>query len=1135
LIRLAGLVTIDEGLDGSGAGQARHLSSAQAQVAFVRLVLERAAGTGRDQLADTIWPDGLPDTWASALRSVVSRVRSFVAGDSTADPPPLVAKGGRYLLRIPEGAVVDVERAEKEVAGAVAAYAKGDFEAALRLAGPAVTCLRRPLLPEHDGEWVNEVRARLDELLVTGLETAGLAAAALGDGGTALRFADEAVRHAPLRESAHRTRMTAHVAAGNRAEAMRCYHELRRVLSDELGIDPAPETQAAYLDLLGDPEDAAGAADDAPGPRPRAPFVGRREELAMLTQAWTKAENGVSHLVLVSGEPGVGKTRLVTQLARQVSLGGGLVLRGRCDRAAATPFQAVAEALAGLSAVDGDGPLGELAGAARTVLAGAGEADEAARARLAPAVADLLARISRERPAMVFLDALDDADPGTLAVLRQVFARRQGASLLVVATAGPPGRRGERLRRAIQEVDHDGWLFRLALRGLSEPDLHALVRAVVPKPFLREIPPARSLIADTAGNAYLLLEMLRWPCEQYGAGSPEELSPAVHEHVATRLAGLGPVARRLLRTAAVAGRTFELDVTVEAAGLDLDRAMDALETLLAAGIVSEAGRDGQAGHEYRFTHDVLRRAVYTRLSSVRRRGLHGRIADVIERRRTDLARYTAALAAHRSAGATPDGDQRAVRWAWRAAARASRDGAFDEAVRLHRDALAHVPAAESGLRAEALTYLGLAQLAAGRHQEGEQNLLDGALHAMHSERLPVAAQAALGLADAVAARPELRSEAGALIDLLVAEDADRPAARGHGADRIDELTLGRLLARQARLGSVVRVTPGVTAALDALAAELGLLAGPGELARRYTLAADMLELATAAGDTEARIVAAHHQAMAADLRGDLAARRAALTTLAAAANEAEAGSPADALLLEHAVAVAVTQGRFADAALAAEPAGIAGTGMSRPALAAGIGPDPGTLAARQLLVAGLLRKSSWPAGEERFAPGAGVAERSLLALTAGDRGRPHLTVRAFATGAEPLPGGDEWLHVLGVLSLAAVELGDPTTAEALRARLAPYAGLVCGVGYRTFAGPVSFHLGRLAAVVGDWDEAELRLDAALTELAERDAAPWLALTKQALAQVAADRARAGDRRPAPTLRAEANSALARAGLRHLVA
>jgi hypothetical protein len=183
-----------------------------------------------------------------------------------------------------------------------------------------------------------------------------------------------------------------------------------------------------------------------------------------------------------------------------------------------------------------------------------------------------------------------------------------------------------------------------------------------------------------------------------------------------------------------------------------------------------------------------------------------------------------------------------------------------------------------------------------------------------------------------------------------------------------------------------------------------------------------------------------------------------------------------------------------------------------------------------MLIARWLRASSWPAHPGRAAGGPAAIERSLAALIGGDRGGPHLTVRAVATGAEELPAGDEWLHVMGLLSLGAVELGDPSTAEALRARLTPYAALACGVGYRSYSGPAALHLGRLAIVVGDWAEAERHLTSALSDLAARDARPWMALAQHALAQALDGRGRAVDRRWADALRHEANAAATSLGL-----
>jgi DNA-binding SARP family transcriptional activator len=1139
-IELTGSVTIEQ-----ADGTRRSLSSAQGQVALARLTLERHGGTTRDQLADTLWPQGLPNTWASALRSVVSRVRAFLAPTLPAGGDPLVAQGGRYELRLPADVTVDVERAEGEIAEASEALAAGRFADARRLASSAAACLQAPFLPEQEGEWVAGVREHLAELLATGLETASLASSGLGDHGDALLLANEAIRRAPLRESAHRCRMTAHVTAGNRAEALRSYQELRRMLAEEVGVDPAPETEAAYLELLGSSPSAPAAADGKGGAAMGStiPFVGREPELALLAGAWARAEEGTSRMVLLTGESGIGKTRLATEAAHRVAVGGGLVLCGRCDRGSIVPYQPFVEALGGYVASTPSDSLPALGPGVRDALAAVfpavdGASDTAgtagaSRVELIVALTELMVRVASDRPALVVLDDIHLADGETLLLLRGLFRHSARASLLIVATASdedvqPP----DPFAEAIHDLDRDGWLDRLPLQGLQEADVRTLVRDV-----LVDVPPdrrpaAHRLIADTAGNTFLLLELLRSHLDDEARPrpAPGRLPVGVYEYAAARIAALEPSQRDLLRAAAVAGSSFELDLTARAAGLPPGPALDTLDALLAAGILTEvdpAPDAPQRGHRYRFTHDVLRRAVYDQVSEARRRNLHSQMADAIELLRSDdLVHYTPTLAHHRAAGAPPWGDQHAVQWSWRAAARARQRRTPNEVVRLCRQALDHVPPKDHALRAEALTNLGLAQNEAGQ-AGGEHALLDGAIHARRSGRLDIAARAALGLADVVTTRPQLQGEAAALIDDILARAMPRPATakparnggRVGGLDRreprsVDPLTLARLVAREAQLGGRAAASPDVgRSAMDALVAELRRLEGPDQLDRRLTLAAELLAVATAAGDAPRQIVAAHHRATAAEMAGETTIRDEALAALRGAAGDSNLSG--DALLADQAVAAAVTEGRFADAAVAADLANtLAGTSDISDA---GVRPAAGTMAARQMLVAAWLQVTPGPALDRLDDP----VDQALVALLAGDRGRAHLVVRALATGAEPLPPGDDWLHAAGLLALAAVELDDPTTGEAVRALLTPYADLTCSAGYRSFVAPVSLHLGRLAFLVGDWAEAERHFTSALRQLAARRARPWIALTQLALARTLETRGRPGDRRWVAALRADA--------------
>ncbi|SDS32319.1 BTAD domain-containing putative transcriptional regulator [Actinoplanes derwentensis] len=1113
MIKLVGTVMIE-----SLGAAPRQLASAQAQVAFARLIIERASGTGRDQLADTVWPDGLPDTWASALRSVVSRVRAFVSGGDCDETPPVVAQGGRYLLRLPVEATVDLERAEEAIREADRAFSAGAYPEARHAAGLAISWLSSPFLPGHEGEWVVSIRERLHGFLVSGLETASLAAAALGDYREALRFADEAVREAPLRESAHRCRMTAHAAAGNRAEALGAYHRLRRMLADELGVDPAPETQVAYVELLGTggtvqrPETSGRIGDTIP-------FVGRAAELDTVAESWAAAVQGQARVILVEGPAGIGKSRFLGKAAKTVARAGGMVIFGRCNPNSNIPYQPYVDALSALvsaSGDDGSPGLNVAARAALNTVADATRPGPVHRATLAAAIVDGFSAISRDQPVLLLLENLEAIDHDSMTLFSRLLCEDRALPLLVLGTACTPSPVTARVVQALSDADVNCVMRRVMLGGLDDSEVLRLMRTAVPD--ATGLPTPKQLIADTAGNPYLLLELLRRP----RGGHADDLPPTVLEFTAARLEQLGDAARVLLRPAATAGPVFELDLVAEAAGLGPAQAFDALTEAVAHGWIAEApdARPGYRGRLYRFVQDVLRRAVYLSSAPARRNELHTRLADAIESRRAGtLAGYSMQLAHHRAHGAAPAGDARAVRWGWRAAAAVADQGSAEEAVRLHRQALGHVPAGEPDLFAEALINLGLAQLTAG-DTAGEQNLLDGAIRSLHRGNAAMAARAVLGLSEAVMARPRLRSEVIALLDSLV---RDR-------AGDLEPVLYGRLLCRRARLGAPVHGRPSATrAALDAMGRRLGELTGPDHLAGRHELALEMLDLAVAAGDPSAQLLAAHHAAMAADLAGTEPARLAALAALGAATRlgaDAAAGSAVgSALFGEHLVAEAVSQGRFVDALAAAR--------MVRPVREPfpGVDPAPGTVAARQLLIARWLRAGCWPTWDESFARGLAAVEHSLTTIVGGERGMPHLTIRALATGALPLPEGDDLPHVLGILAMGAVELGDPYTAEAMRALLTPYTSYKCGVGYRSFAGPVSLHLGRLAVLTGDWPAAERHLTVALVQLTERGAKPWIALAQQSMARALEGRGRPADRRHAEAFRREAAQTLATVSLR----
>jgi DNA-binding SARP family transcriptional activator/type II secretory pathway predicted ATPase ExeA len=620
-------------------------------VAFARLLLERERGTTRDGLADVVWPDQLPRTWGSALRSLVSRLRAFLV-EALPFPPadqPLVAQGGRYLLRLPDDVVVDIEQAELSIIEAQEALGAGNFEAALRLGSEGAECLRAPFLPGHDGPWVAIRRDHLAELLLTALETASRAAAALRDTTRALVLAEEATTLAPLRESSHRCRMAAHAAAGNRGEALRAYQELRRLLAEELGVDPAPDTEAAYLELLGaaPPALASASSGRRAGSRPEVvvPFVDRGVEMATVEDAWASAVQARRQLLYITGEAGVGKTRLVKEVGHRIAVDGGLVLFGRCDRDSMIAYQPFVEALDGYVASSPPEELAALSSLARSELAalfpkvdgplssnGQPSMDGSETpANVFGAVTELVAHTSRQRPMLLLFDDLHWANRDTLCFLRHLLRHTPDSRLLVIGTARDDVAAGQPLVEVTYGLERDGLLSRLPLGGLD----HEAIRALVDKlqPGLHDDAAADSLaqrlLSATAGNPLMVLELL-------GRHDLLDLEAAtvprgIHDLVSAKLGATpNPEVERLLHAAAVAGSSFELDVAARAAQLDLPTALDALDAALLVGLVVEA--DTKAAFEsgvaeYRFRHEVARWSLSGQLSAARRNHLRGRVAE----------------------------------------------------------------------------------------------------------------------------------------------------------------------------------------------------------------------------------------------------------------------------------------------------------------------------------------------------------------------------------------------------------------------------------------------------------------------------------------------------------------------------
>jgi len=477
-----------------------------------------------------------------------------------------------------------------------------------------------------------------------------------------------------------------------------------------------------------------------PGPlrlTPSFPFAGRSRELATLRELIPSAGGDGLRFALVGGEAGSGKSRLVREFVQHADAAGALVLYGACDAVVQRPYRPFVEALDQLARTTDPAvlraELGENGGELSRLLpdlplrvgglAVPVAADpDTERHRLHSAIADLLAAVSRRTPLVLVLEDGHWADPPTLLLLRHL-ARGIGEARAVLVTTFRDTEADitEALSAALADLRRSEGVVRLRLGGLSAAEISEFVSRAAGADLGPELPDlGRSLRELTGGNAFLMTELWRTLLELEtavlpgdggrlagalaGLGSPE----GVREVVGQRLARLGTTTTCLLEQAAVAGREFDLAV-VAPAGLQGGELHAALAQAVAHGMIEEVPARPLV---YRFSHELVRRAIDDRMPALRRAELHLRVGEALEGVEGRAGRALADLAHHFAAAAPLGGRERGVDYNVLAARAAAATLAFDEAVTRLRVAL-ELGIAEPARRAGVLLELGTSSRRAG--------------------------------------------------------------------------------------------------------------------------------------------------------------------------------------------------------------------------------------------------------------------------------------------------------------------------------------------------------------------------------------------------------------------------------------
>ena len=450
-------------------------------------------------------------------------------------------------------------------------------------------------------------------------------------------------------------------------------------------------------------------------------FAGRAEQLEALRTAWKEAIEQRCQAVLISGEPGVGKTRLVTEFVRTAHDDGGVVLWGRCDEELEVPYQPFAEALRlFVASIDDErlrADLGPFAADLSLIVPDLAKRipgltiqpigdPDAERHRLFEAVGDAFSVIARTDAVVLVLDDIHWADKPSLLLLRYLLRRGEPIRLLILGTYRDTDLdRSHPLADVLADLRREPCVERVDLVGLGLDEITMFMELAaghdLDAPGLEL---ARAVHRETEGNPFFLSEMIRHLAESgyivqrdghwvsdYSldeVGIPE----GIREVVGRRLSALSPTVNAALSIASAIGPEFDVATIEAAGGPSGDELFDALEDAVRASVIREvAGSYGR----YAFAHALVRSTLYEELSTTRRVRLHWKVGEALAARHGADALYVDQLAHHFAEGAMAGDPMVALGWNVKAAERAAGDLAFEAANRSYERALAALELVET--------------------------------------------------------------------------------------------------------------------------------------------------------------------------------------------------------------------------------------------------------------------------------------------------------------------------------------------------------------------------------------------------------------------------------------------------------
>lgn len=661
------LVYNDQTVDTIGSGRQ------QALLAY--LLLHRHAPQPRAYIAFQLWPDASEKQARRNLRKVLHRLRrAFPALDQYWQ---IDAQAMQWQPQSP--CTLDVIEFERGIREAERRET-GPLAQQKRLA-EAIGHYQGDLLPSCYDDWIIPERERLRQLCQEALARLAQLSEEQGEYVTAIRHSQHLLRLDPLHEDTHGRLMRLHARTGDRATALRLYQNCVTLLDRELGVEPGAAVQRAYAQVLAQRSTTPLPSADPPHSEPELPLVGRNAEWQTLRTAWQQAQEQQIHFCLISGDAGIGKTRLAEELIHWAEQQGIATAVSHLYTAAGTlVYTPVIEwlqspilqpALDLLDAVW----LTELARLLPELRIShpdlpaplpppTYQAEQWQRQRLFEAMSRAL--LVDNRPKILLIDDVQWSDGETLVWLRYLFhfiqreltAERTTQPILIMGTA-----RSEEL-----DADHPllplllEWrsanrLTEIPLTALDPTETRNLATQVADAPLAVE--QADTIYQQSEGNPLFVVEMVRsgWALKAHGqpqdapsAANTPVLPPKVQAVIQQRLRQLSPTAQKTAALAAIIGRSFTFPLLQEASEQSEAQLAQDLDELWRRGIVRI-----QEIHTYDFSHDRIREAAYAEISPIQQPRLHQQVARALESVHSgSLDAVSAQIASHYQRAGNPE-------------------------------------------------------------------------------------------------------------------------------------------------------------------------------------------------------------------------------------------------------------------------------------------------------------------------------------------------------------------------------------------------------------------------------------------------------------------------------------------------